>query len=176
MASGLRDARWHVTIFPLVLNTLSDGERVAGTHGYFLRQMFQVWEYFLVVLPPLQGIWFTVSANRLQVGRQLFESAPSVTMWQRVLFPFLKKLLRVVFFGGFDTVGASWGCEAADSVVPWSDSITSSSDMALHLISSTFSSAMYVDLNLESTNDAVSSRLLVAGSANFSLRSGWRLW
>ncbi len=34
--SGLREALRHETMFPLALQTLSDGELVAGTHRYFL--------------------------------------------------------------------------------------------------------------------------------------------
>lgn len=42
-----------------------------------------------MVLPPLQGIWFTVSTKRLQVGRQLFSSALWVILglWQRPSLP-----------------------------------------------------------------------------------------
>lgn len=37
--SGLRDALWNDTMFPLALKTLSNGELVAGTHKNFLASL-----------------------------------------------------------------------------------------------------------------------------------------
>lgn len=74
-----------------------------------------------MVLPPLQGIWFTVSTKRLQVGRQLcfISSLSDSGAVAEVLVASLKKLLSVSCFGGPASV--SWGCEAGDPAVPCSD-------------------------------------------------------
>lgn len=47
-ASGLRHALWHVTMFPLILKTLSDVALVA------LCQITQLWEVSFMELPPLK--------------------------------------------------------------------------------------------------------------------------
>lgn len=164
--------RWHVTTFPLVLNNHSDWELVAGTHRYFFATFLG-----LGTLPhgPSTTAGDLINCQHWQTASRqttLFQSALSVRIWQRMLLPFWRSIQGFFFFGGSDTVGAWWGCKPDGSAAPWleSDSIASISDMALHLISSTLSSAMYLVLNLWSTKPTMSSRSLVAGSSNFSHR------
>lgn len=44
-ASGLRDARWHVTTPPPTLKSLSDGALVAGIERYFLASLLSLGEF-----------------------------------------------------------------------------------------------------------------------------------
>ncbi len=53
--SGLREALWHETMFPLALKTLSDGELVAGTHSYFLANLANLGKFASWMLHHLSG-------------------------------------------------------------------------------------------------------------------------
>lgn len=94
----------------------------------------QVWKYFLISTAARWSCTLSPSAD----GKYAYNSflTHSYGYAAKSSVPLLKKLLIVFLLGGSDAVIALYGYEAAiSSAPPCSDSISSMSNMALHLIS-----------------------------------------